>query len=356
MGSLAQTISVGLIGYGLAGKVFHAPLITAAGTAGLQLARISSGSADAAEVQRAYPGVNLDPNPQAMLADPGIGLIVVATPNASHFELARAALQAGKHVVVDKPFVLSSAEGEELIALAKAKGLLLSVFQNRRWDNDFLTLRNCIDSGRLGPVHSYYAHFDRYAPQVKVRWKEQEQPGAGILWDLGSHLIDQALQLFGLPLAVTADLSVQREGARVEDYFHLTLDYGRRKAVLRAGMQACAPGPRYEVHGTQGSFTKYGIDGQETALKEGARPGDAGWGEDEAANYATVTVVADGVAASERVKTIAGSYQSYYAGMAAAIAGGQAVPVDANDALNVVRVIEAARQSQRERRTVDFSF
>ena len=349
-----QPCSVGLIGYGLAGKVFHAPLIAAAETAGLKLARISSGSADPDEVRRAYPGVTLDPNPQAMLADASIGLIVVATPNASHYELARAALEAGKHVVVDKPFVLSSAEGEELIALAKGKGLLLSVFQNRRWDNDFLTLRSWVDSGRLGPVHSYYAHFDRYAPQVKVRWKEQEQPGAGILWDLGSHLIDQALQLFGLPLAVTADLSVQREGAQVEDYFHLTLDYGNRKAVLRAGMQVCAPGPRYEVHGTQGSFTKYGIDGQETALKEGARPGDAGWGGDDAANYATVTLVTDGVAAGARVATIAGSYESYYTGMGRAITGGEPVPVEANDALNVVRVIEAARRSHSERRTVDF--
>lgn len=350
-----QPCSVGLIGYGLAGKVFHAPLIAAAGAAGLQLARISSSSADADEVRRDYPGVILDPNPQAMLADPGIGLIVVATPNASHYELARAALEAGKHVVVDKPFVLSSAEGEELIALANAKGLLVSVFQNRRWDNDFLTLRSWVESGRLGPVHSYYAHFDRYSPQVKVRWKELEQPGAGILWDLGSHLIDQALQLFGLPLAVTADLSVQRAGAQVEDLFHLTLDYGHCKAVLRAGMQVCAPGPRYEVHGTLGSFTKYGIDGQETALKEGARPGDAGWGEDDAANHATVTLAADGAPVAERVKTIAGSYESYYSGMGRAITEGQPVPVSAADALNVVRVIEAARQSHRERRTVDFS-
>ena len=349
-----QPCSVGLIGYGLAGKVFHAPLIAAAAPAGLRLARISSGSADPDEVTRSYPGVMLDPGPQAMLADPAIGLIVVATPNASHYALARAALEAGKHVVVDKPFVVSSAEGDDLIALAKEKGLLISVFQNRRWDNDFLTLRSCIESGALGQVHSYYAHFDRYAPQVKARWKEEEQPGAGVLWDLGSHLIDQALQLFGQPRAVTADLSVQRPGALVEDCFHLTLDFGQCKAVLRAGMQVCAPGPRYEVHGTQGSFTKYGIDGQETALKDGARPGDAGWGGDDSAHHATVTVMADGAPVARRVPTIAGSYESYYAGMGHAINGGQPVPVDAADALNVVRVIEAAKLSHRERRTVDF--
>lgn len=349
-----QACSVGLIGYGLAGKVFHAPLIAAAASAGLRLARISSSSANPDEVRRSYPGVTLDPGPQAMLADPQIGLVVVATPNASHYALARAALEAGKHVVVDKPFVVSSAEGAALVALAKEKGLLISAFHNRRWDNDFLTLRSCIESGSLGQVHSYYAHFDRYAPQVKARWKEEEQPGAGILWDLGSHLIDQALQLFGLPRAVTADLSVQRAGALVEDYFHLTLDYGHCKAVLRAGMQVCAPGPRYEVHGTQGSFAKYGIDGQETALKDGARPGDAGWGGDDSGHYATVTVMADGAPVARRVPTLAGSYESYYAGMGQAINAGQPVPVDAADALNVVRVIEAAKASHRERRTVDF--
>jgi scyllo-inositol 2-dehydrogenase (NADP+) len=353
-GNSMQACSVGLIGYGLAGKVFHAPLIAAAASAGLRLARISSSSANADEVQRSYPGVILDPGPEAMLADPQIGLIVVATPNASHYALARAALEAGKHVVVDKPFVVSSAEGEALIALAQEKGLLISAFHNRRWDNDFLTLRSCIESGSLGQVHSYYAHFDRYAPQVKARWKEEQQPGAGILWDLGSHLIDQALQLFGLPRAVTADLSVQRAGAQVEDYFHLTLDYGPCKAVLRAGMQVCAPGPRYEVHGTQGSFSKYGIDGQETALKEGARPGHAGWGGDDSAHYGTVTVMEDGVPVARRVPTLAGSYESYYTGMGRAINDRQPVPVAAQEALNVVRVIEAARQSHRERRTVDF--
>ncbi|KQV82550.1 oxidoreductase [Massilia sp. Root351] len=349
-----QACSVGLIGYGLAGKVFHAPLIAAAASSGLRLARISSSSADADEVRRSYPGVVLDAGPQAMLADPHIGLIVVATPNASHYALARAALEAGKHVVIDKPFVVSSEQGEALVALANGKGLLLSAFHNRRWDNDFLTLRNCIESGRLGQVHSYFAHFDRYAPQVKTRWKEEQQPGAGILWDLGSHLIDQALQLFGMPRAVTADLSVQRAGALVEDYFHLTMDYGHCKAVLRAGMQVCAPGPRYEVHGTQGSFSKYGIDGQETALKHGARPGDKGWGGDEGAHYATVTVMAAGVPVAERLPTLAGSYESYYAGMGRAINAGLPVPVAAADALNVVRVIEAAQASHRERRTVDF--
>ena len=345
-----QKIKTGLVGYGFAGSIFHAPVLTAVDA--LELSAVASSKPEL--VHKDWPSATVYADAAQLFADPAIELVVIAAPNDAHFSLAHAALLAGKHVVVDKPFVVSSAEGAALVALAKEKGLLISAFHNRRWDNDFLTLRSCIESGSLGQVHSYYAHFDRYAPQVRARWKEEEQPGAGILWDLGSHLIDQALQLFGLPRAVTADLSVQRAGALVEDCFHLTLDYGHCKAVLRAGMQVCAPGPRYEVHGTQGSFAKYGIDGQETALKDGARPGDAGWGGDDSGHYATLTVMADGAPLARRVPTLAGSYESYYAGMGQAINAGRPVPVEAADALNVVRVIEAAKASHRERRTVDF--
>jgi scyllo-inositol 2-dehydrogenase (NADP+) len=345
-----QQYAVGLMGYGTGGAIFHAPIIAA--TPGLRLARIASRSANPEQVGRAYPGVSLDDTPQAMLDDPAITLVVVCTPNASHYALARAALLAGKHVVVDKPFVLSSAEGDELAALAGERGLLLSVYHNRRWDGDFLTLRRAVASGELGPVHTYRAHFDRYAPQVKVRWKEQAQPGSGVLWDLGSHLIDQALQLFGLPRAVTAHLSTQRDGAQVEDAFELVLDYGKCKAVLHAGALVRAPGPRYEAHGSQGSFIKYGVDTQEDALKQGARPGDAGWGHDEPARYATITT-ADG--ASRTVETVPGAYEAYYRGVHEAIASGTPAPVSAHDAVAVVRVIECAYRSHLERRTVDFT-
>lgn len=345
-----QQYAVGLIGYGLGGAIFHAPMIAA--TPGLKLARISSRSANAEAVGQAYPGVSLDDSPQAMLDDPAIALVVVCTPNASHYALAKAALWAGKHVVVDKPFVLSSAEGDELVALAEEKGLLLSVYQNRRWDGDFLTLRRTLESGELGPIHTYRAHFDRYAPLVKARWKESAQPGAGVLWDLGSHLIDQVLHLFGLPQSVTAQVSIQREGAQIEDAFELVLDYGARKAVLHAGALARAPGPRYEVHGTQGSFVKYGVDTQEDALKLGMRPGDAGWGDDIPANYATITA-ADG--AVRTVETIPGGYQAFYQGVWHAIAEGTPVPVAAADAVSVVRVIECAYRSHQERRTIAFA-
>lgn len=341
--------AVGLIGYGLGGSTFHAPVIAA--VPGLRLARIASRSAKR-ETLDAYPGVQLDDTPQAMLDDPAIALVVVCTPNASHYALAKAALLAGKHVVVDKPFVLSSAEGEELVALARQQGVQLSVYQNRRWDGDFLTLRRTVESGELGAIHTYRAHFDRYAPQVKVRWKEQAQPGAGVLWDLGSHLIDQALELFGMPRSVTAHLSVQRDGAQVEDAFELVLDHGATKTVLHAGALVRAPGPRYQVHGTHGSFVKYGIDSQEAALKLGKRPGDAGWGHDAPADWATITA-ADG--SHRTVETIPGAYEAFYRGVYHAIAEGAEVPVKPEDAVDVVRVIELALRSHRERRTIDFT-
>jgi scyllo-inositol 2-dehydrogenase (NADP+) len=319
---------------------------------GLKLARIASRSADPDAVRRAYPGVSLDDTPQAMLDDPAIALVVVCTPNASHYALAKTALQAGKHVAVDKPFVLSSAEGDELVALAADKGLLLSAFQNRRWDGDFLTLRQVVASGELGPIHTYRAHFDRYSPHVKVRWRESAEPGAGVLWDLGSHLIDQALALFGLPRTVTAQLATQREGAQVEDAFELVLDFGKCKAVLHASALVRAPGPRYQVHGAQGSFIKYGVDTQEEALKQGGRPGDPGWGHDFPAHHATVTS-ADG--SVRTVETIPGSYEAFYRGMWQAMAEGLPVPVAAADAVAVVRVIECAYRSHAERRTIDFA-
>ncbi|WP_338759758.1 oxidoreductase [Massilia sp. METH4] len=344
-----QRYAVGLIGYGLGGSVFHAPMIAA--VPGLRLARVASRSATP-EALREYPGVLRDDTPQAMLEDPDIALVVVCTPNASHYALAKAALLAGKHVVVDKPFVLSSAEGEELAALAQERGLKLAVYHNRRWDGDFLTLRQAAASGELGAIHTFRAHFDRYAPQVKVRWKEQAQPGAGVLWDLGSHLIDQALQLFGVPRSVTAHLSTQREGAQVEDAFELVLDHGGTMAVLHAGALVRAPGPRYQVHGTLGSFVKHGIDPQEDALKAGKRPGDPGWGLDNPESYATITA-ADGSRRS--VATLPGAYEAFYQGMHEAIAQGTEVPVAAEQAVDVIRVIELALRSHRERRTIDFA-
>ncbi|MDF4002078.1 oxidoreductase [Luteibacter sp. PPL552] len=342
-----QPIPTGLIGYGTAGAFFHAPLIAAA--EGLRLAAIGSRRRD--DIRRDFPEARAYDDPRDLIADPAIELVVIATPNDSHASLAHAALEAGKHVVVDKPFTLDAASADALIDLARRRGRTLSVFQNRRWDNDFLTVRRLVDDGRLGEVAYYEAHFDRFRPEIKPGWRESETPGAGLLYDLGAHLIDQALVLFGMPLAVTADVTRQRAVARADDYMHLVLDYGRRRAVLHAAMLVRDPGPRYLVHGDGGSFVKYGIDGQEAALREGRRPGGRGWGEDDPARFGRFTDIDGSVSI---IDTLPGRYTAYYDGVAAAIRDDAPVPVDPREARDVIRVIEAAQVSARERRTVVF--
>jgi scyllo-inositol 2-dehydrogenase (NADP+) len=345
-GATMQPIPTGLIGYGTAGAFFHAPLIAAA--EGLRLAAI--GSRRAEQIARDFPEAKAYENPQALIDDPTLELVVIASPNESHAPLARAALEAGKHVVVDKPFTLDAAEADALIALADRVDRRLSVFQNRRWDNDFLTVRRLVDDGRLGEVAYFEAHFDRFRPEIKQGWRETEVAGSGLLYDLGAHLIDQALVLFGLPRAITADVTRQRAAARVDDYFHLVLDYGHRRAVLHASVLVRDPGPRYQVHGDGGSFVKYGIDGQEAALREGRRPGGERWGEDDPALFGRFT---DADGSGTLIDTLPGRYTAYYEGVAAAIREGAALPVEASEARDVIRVIEAAQRSARERRTVE---
>lgn len=342
---MSQRVYVGLIGYGLAGAVFHAPLIRS--IPGLRLAAIATRREG--QVMTDHSGVVVHPTPEVLIAEPGIDLVVIASPNETHFPLARAALDAGKHVVVDKPFTITSAEADDLIALAARRGRLLSVFQNRRWDADFLTVRHCIEQGLFGEVASYEVHFDRFRPAIKQGWREQASPGSGILYDLGAHLIDQALVLFGPPRAVTADLLAQRPEARTVDYFHLTLDYGKRRVIVRSSTLVSEPGPRFAVHGDGGSFLKYGIDGQEDALKAGKRPGTPEWGREDPRWFGTLVT-----ASGERrtIESLPGAYEAYYEGIAAAILDGAPPPVRAEEARDVIRIIEAAMRSSAERRTI----
>ncbi|WP_437577333.1 oxidoreductase [Sorangium sp. So ce887] len=342
---MSQRVYVGLIGYGLAGAVFHAPLIRS--IPGLRLAAIATRREG--QVMTDHSGVAVHPTPEVLIAEPGIDLVVIASPNETHVPLARAALEAGKHVVVDKPFTITSAEADELIALAARRGRLLSVFQNRRWDADFLTVRHCIEQGLLGEVASYEAHFDRFRPAIKQGWREEAAPGSGILYDLGAHLIDQALVLFGPPRAVTADLLAQRPEARTVDYFHLTLEYGKRRVIVRSSTLVSEPGPRFAVHGDGGSFLKHGIDGQEEALKAGKRPGTPEWGREDPRWFGTLVT-----ASGERrtIESLPGAYEAYYEGIAAAILDGAPPPVRAEEARDVIRIIEAAMRSSAERRTI----
>lgn len=343
-----RQVSVGLAGYGISGSIFHAPLIQSVEQ--LRLAAVATSRRE--QVERELPGVRIVSGFRDLCEDPAIELIVVATPTATHFEIAQAALQAGKHVVVDKPFATTVEEADSLIALASARRRVLSVFQNRRWDSDYLTVRKCISEGRLGTIYAYEAHFDRFRPRLKGGWREEAGPGSGTLYDLGAHLIDQALQLFGLPETIMADVFRQREHATADDYFHLILGYGVRRVILHSSMIVRDPGPRFAVHGDLGSFLKYGIDPQEDALREGKRPHDPDWGTDPADPPGILTSAdgTHGIVATER-----GAWQTFYEGIAAAILEGAPVPIRPTEARDGLRIIEAALRGAGEKRTVCLS-
>lgn len=343
-----MVIRVGLIGYGFSGAIFHAPLI--ATVQDLRLTRVSSSNTE--KVRRDFPDVAVSAVAQEVINADDVDVVVITTPNTMHHTLARQALLAGKHVVVEKPFTVMTTEAQDLIGLARIKQRLLSVFHNRRWDGDFLTVRRCIESGKLGEINTYQAHFDRYRPDVRSRWREEDLPGSGILYDLGAHLIDQALVLFGMPQTVLADVGSQRTGAKAPDYFHLLLGYGRRRVILHAGSIVRGPGPRFQVHGSAGSFIKYGIDPQEAALLSGQRPGGAHWGFEPEISYGEILSECNGKVVTEIVETLPGAYQTFYQEMADAIGHGKTVPVVAQDALNVISIIEKAMQSSREQRAV----
>jgi predicted dehydrogenase len=342
-----HTLNVALVGYGFVGKVFHAPLI--AHTPGMHLHTVVS--RDAGKVQLDRPQVRVLADPQDAFADPAIDLVVIATPNETHAALATAALALGKHVVVDKPFTVTMTEAEQVIAQAHASGRYVSVFQNRRWDTDFLTVRRLIAEGLLGEIAEFHSHFDRFRPTVVDRWRESPAPGGGLWYDLGPHLIDQALQLFGLPEAIFADLAQQRMGARTTDYFHAQLRYPSHRVHLHAGSLVPAGGLRFAVHGTRGSFIKHALDPQEDSLRAGGQPGDPGWGVDRSPGQ--LTVDDQGTMRVESVESVPGDYRRYYAAMRDAILRGDPVPVSTGEALDVMRLIEAGIQSSAERREVD---
>ena len=292
---MSESLNVGIVGYGFATKTFHAPLV--AGVPGLKLAAISS--SDPAKVAADWPEVATETSPEALFARPDIDLVVIPTPNETHYPLASAALAAGKHVVVDKPFTVTTHEARRLQAQAQGAGRVLSVFHNRRWDSDFLTIKQVLASGELGRIVHFESHFDRYRPEVRARWREQALPGSGLWYDLGSHLLDQTLQLFGLPESIALDLALQRDNAQSDDYFHAALRYGQSRVILHAGALVAVPAARYTVHGSLGSFFKYGLDPQEDVLKTGKRPPAADWGHDSVP--ATLTVWKGGAAAEREL-------------------------------------------------------
>ena len=333
---MSDAIRVGLVGYGYASKTFHAPLIS--GTPGLALTTVSS--SDAAKVHADWPGAKVVSAAGELLNDPEIDLVVIATPNDTHFPLAKAALEAGKHVVVDKPFTVTLSQARELESLAKHCGRVLSVFHNRRWDSDFLTVRTLIDEGLLGEVCYFESHFDRFRPEVRVRWREQNVPGSGLWFDLGPHLIDQALQLFGLPQSVQGNIATLRDGAEINDWAHVVLNYPAHKVILHCSMLVAGGSSRFTVHGDKGSVIKARADQQESQLLAGVVPGSAGWGQDD-----DPLVIYDASLQAHAQATPQGDQRQYYMLIRDALKGQIANPVPPVEALAVMAVLEAAVRS-----------
>ena len=344
-------IRVGIVGFGLGGRVFHAPLISS--VEGLELAAVVERTTNNA-VER-YPGITIFRSVADMLADASISLIVVTTPSGTHFEIAQQILEVGHHVVVDKPVCTTSAEVAQLMRLASARNLLLVTFHNRRWDGDFQTVRRVIGEGSLGRLVSFESRFDRWRPDIATNklWKENIETGGGTLLDLGPHLTDQALTLFGKPEAVSAVVLRERDGTGSNDAFTIRLRYPGISVTLGANALSLPTGPRFHLRGTKGNYVKLGVDAQEAALTKITRIEDPAWGVEPTASWGTLHVGIDGGVVSTPVRPVVGDYRLFYSGVRDALLGKAPVPVQAIDAWRVLRILEWAAESSERRSEVN---
>ena len=343
---MSKQIRTGIAGFGMSARLFHAPFIAA--DPRFTLAKVLQRTGD--DAARLYPGTQVVRSFEELLTD-DIDLVVLCTPNPLHFAQAEQALRAGKAVVCEKPVTATAGEARELVRLAQERGVLFTVYQNRRWDGDFLTVRRLVEDGTLGEVLEYRARFDRFVTGVsKKPWKAAGGEGVDVLYDLGIHLIDQACVLFGMPEEVYADLEKQRPESGGIDNFWITLYYGDKKAVLSAGEVIAMPGPHFEVHGRKGSYLKYGMDPQGRALSLGLIPGQPlpsglGWGEEESAAWGTLALAGPDGITRQALPTLAGHYGAFYNGLYEALTAGAPLPVDPASCVDALRVLEAARKS-----------
>jgi scyllo-inositol 2-dehydrogenase (NADP+) len=345
-------IRVGLVGFGLAGRVFHAPLLSSVD--GFELVSVVERSTNEAETR--YPGIQTVRSFDELLADFSLNLIVIATPGSTHFDFARRALESGKHVVVDKPMALHSADIAQVATLATAQKLLVVPFQSRRWDSDFLTLSQVIHEGSLGRIVSLESRMDRWNPgRTRKPWKNIPEEG-GILLDLGTHLVDQALVLFGKPLGVSAEVDRERDGEGSNDAFTIRLRYATHRVTLCSNVLSSIPGFRYSLRGTKGSFRKHGIDPQEAALGKTTRLTSSTWGQEPMHDWGVKHVDLDGGIDTESVESIPGDYRQFYIRLREAINIGAPPPATATEAWRTARVLEWAVQSSAERREIECDF
>lgn len=342
-------VKTALLSYGMSGEIFHAPLLHT--HPGFNLSTIVQRNSTKALLR--YPGVKLVKSVDEVIADKSIELVIVNTPNETHYEFTAAVLESGKHAIVEKPFSVTSKEANDLIALGKKTGKVLSVFQNRRWDGDFLTIKEVIDSKIVGSIVEFELHYDRFRNYIEANtWKEETGAGTGILYNLGSHMLDQVLVLFGLPESIDARVGIQRPGGKVDDFYDIRLQYEGFHVIVKSSYLVREPGPRYVAHGTEGSFVKYGIDPQEQALKEGRLPGSPGWGADPKELWGKLNTSVGRLHVEGQVETIPGNYMKYYENIYGAIRNGVSLDVKPEQAAQVIRMIEICYQSNSEKRSV----
>ncbi len=339
---MSMKINTAILSYGMSGRVFHGPLLKV--HPAFEVVKIW-------ERSKTESSVLFDKNLivrsfDEILQDKNVALVIVNTPDVTHFELAKKALASGKHVVVEKPFVTEAEQGEELISLAQKQGVVLTVFQNRRWDGDFLTVKKVVENQLLGRLVEYEAHFDRFRNYIQPGvWKETAAGGSGTVRNLGSHIIDQALSLFGKPDAVNADIRTFRTGGEVDDFFDIDLFYEKIKVKVKGSYLVREPGPRFILHGTEGSFLKWGTDPQEDMLKAGHLPDEPNWGTEDEPLWGTLNISANGLHTVGKIETLPGNYLAFYSNLAEVILKGAELAVKPEESLLGIRVIEAAFES-----------
>ncbi|HEY9044874.1 MAG TPA: Gfo/Idh/MocA family oxidoreductase [Ohtaekwangia sp.] len=348
---MTTPINTALLSYGMSGEVFHAPLI-AAHPRFLLHTIVQRKSRHAAA---RYPQVTIVDNVDKVFADSAIELIVVNTPNDTHVEFVTRALEAGKHVIVEKPFTVTTAEADQLIALAKRHNKILTVFQSRRFDGDFMTLKKVVAANLVGKIAEIEVHYDRFRNYIEANtWKEESGRGTGILYNLGSHMLDQVINLVGNPSEVDARIGIQRPNGKVDDYYDIRLYYKGFHVIVKSSYLVREQGPRYTIHGTEGSFVKYGIDPQEQALKEGKIPGSAGWGVEDKLYWGKLNSTVQGVHVEGTIETVAGNYLAFYQNVFEAIRENKPLAVKPEESREVIRLIEACYESNRKRQAVNF--
>ena len=345
-------IITGMVGYGGSGKYFHAPFLKE--NPGFHFKSIVERNHKQAELD--YPGLQSLSDFDFLIADPQIELVVITTPNQTHFALALRAMQAGKHVIIEKPFTSNTMEALELIKISRERNLFLGVYQNRRLEGDFLTIQKIIQDGLIGDIVEFESHFDRFRPGFNVKaWKEIKSPGTGLVFDLGSHLIDQALVLFGLPEYVSATIKALRPHSNVDDYFFIRLEYPGKEIFLRSSIFVKMEGPRFILHGKKGSYIKYGVDIQEKLLMAGQKPIKPDWAPEPKEFHGEIHTQVNGLDFYGKIPSITASYMSFYDMVYKRIRENIPFPIKPEQAYHTIRIIELAIESSQQKKSIPYS-